>query len=287
MRRGTRQRAAGNLGSRGVAVPRREARSLTAVPIRPALLDTFSEIPRAGLEATRLALALPLLSAGLPRGDGHPVLVLPAYGLGDAGLWQLRRFLSGLGYAAHASELGLNLDRGELRIRRVEDAARFRRVQSERVVERARAIFARTGRRPSLVGWSMGGLFAFDAARRAPEAVRQVVTLGSPFGDPRGTSLWDVMRRLSGSDVPVEEQDFSTWLDPVPQAGTGPVAPVTILFSARDGIVGEAAARIAPSPRADAMPGVRYEQVESSHLGFPVNLAAYRSIARALAEAAD
>lgn len=259
---------------------------MTAVPIRPALLDTFTEIPRAGLEAARLAFALPGLARGLPRGDGHPVLVLPAYGAGDAGLWPMRRFLEVLGYDAHSSDLGLNLDRGELRIRRVEDAARFRRAQSERVVERARAILARTGRRPSVVGWSMGGLFAFDAARRAPETVRQVVTLGSPFGDPRGTSLWEVMRRISGSDVPVEEQDFSSWLDPIPHAETGPVAPVTILYSARDGIVGEGAARIAAQadPKADdgALRGVRYEHVESSHLGFPVNLAAYRALARAL-----
>jgi pimeloyl-ACP methyl ester carboxylesterase len=259
---------------------------LTAVPLRPALLDTFTEIPRAGLEATRLAFALPGLARDLPRGDGHPVLVLPAYGAGDAGLWPLRRFLEGLGYAAYASELGLNLDRGELRIRRVEDAARFRRAQSERVVERVRAIRARTDRRPSLVGWSMGGLFAFDAARQAPEAVRQVVTLGSPFGDPRGTSLWEVMRRISGSDVPVEEQDFSRWLDPIPHADSGPIAPVTILYSARDGIVGEAAARISaqagPEAEDRALRGVRYEHVESSHLGFPVNLAAYRALARAL-----
>ncbi len=268
---------------------------MTAPTIRPALFDTVSEIPRAGLEATRLAFALPNLFADMPRGDGHPVLVLPAYGLGDVGLWPLRRFLDGLGYEAFASELGPNVDRGDLRIRRVEDAARFRKVQSERVVERARSIRARTGRRPSLVGWSMGGLFAFDAARRAPETVRRIVTLGSPLGDPRGTSLWELMRRISGSDVPVEEQDFRTWLDPTPHAGTGPVAPVTILFSARDGIVSEAAARIDPTLGSGAesaggtldRPEVRYEQIESSHLGFPVNLAAYRAIARALAGAGD
>jgi hypothetical protein len=63
-------------------------------------------------------------------------------------------------------DLGLNLDQGELRIRRVEDAARFRRLQSERVILRALEIEAQTGRRPSLVGWSLGGLFAFDAVRR-------------------------------------------------------------------------------------------------------------------------
>ena len=259
---------------------------MLTTPSRPSLFDTLTELPRAGLEATRLAARSSRLRDGLPRGDGHPVLVLPAYGLGDAGMLPLRRFLSGLGYQAIASELGTNVDRGELRIRRVEDAARFRRVQSERVVERAREIHAATGRRPSLVGWSMGGLFAFDAARLAPENVRQSVTLGSPFGDPRGTSMWDVMRRLSRSDVPVEEQDFGTWLAPVPRSGTGDVAPVTILFSARDGIVSEQAAKIDRAAAAHAGPGdlagVRYERIESSHLGFALNVEAYRALARAL-----
>jgi pimeloyl-ACP methyl ester carboxylesterase len=250
-------------------------------------MDTMTEFPRAGLEAMRLAFSLPNLFLGLPRGDGHPVVVLPAYGLGDLGLWPLRRFLKGLGYDAHEAGLGRNLDQGDLRIRRIEDAARFRRIQSERVVERIREIQRRTRRRPSLVGWSMGGLFAFDAARLAPDSVRHTVTLGSPYGDPRGTSLWHVMRRINGSGVSAEEQDFSTWLNLIPRDGTRRVAPVTILYSARDGIVSEEAARIASSnaqePGAYAQEGIRYHCVESSHLGFAVNLEAFRAIARALA----
>lgn len=260
---------------------------MAAAPTQPALIDTLTEPLRAGFEAARLALSLARLDRAVPRGDGHPVLVLPAYGLGDVGLWPLRRFLSSLGYEALEAGLGLNLDRGDLRIRRIEDAARFRRVQSERVVERAREVERRTGRRPSLVGWSMGGLFAFDAARRAPDVVRQCVTLGSPFGDPRGTSLWNVMRRINGSTVPVEEQDFRSWLTPVPHDEAHPVAPITIVFSERDGIVGESAARIDESathaPARHALSGVRYERIASSHLGFVVNADAYRAIARALA----
>ncbi len=264
---------------------------MIAMPTRPALFDTLTELPRAGIEATRLTFSLPSLYRGIPRGDGHPVLVLPAYGVGDLGLWPLRRFLGGLGYEAFAWELGVNRDQGEMRIRRVEDAARFRRAQSERVVLRAREIQAQTGQRPSLVGWSMGGLFAFDAARLAPDSVRRIVTLGSPFGDPRGTSLWHVMRRLNRSSVPVEDQDFSSWLNPVPHADSSAVAPVTILFSARDGIVSETAARIDASAAREsgssARFGVRYEQIESSHLGFAVNFDAYRAIARALASTGD
>lgn len=264
---------------------------MPATPTQPALFDTMTEPLRAGIEATRLVLSLSSLYRGIPRGDGHPVLVLPAYGLGDVGLWPLRRFLIGLGYDAIEAGLGRNLDQGELRIRRIEDAARFRRVQSERVVLRAREIHQQTGRRPSLVGWSMGGLFAFDAARLAPDSVRHAVTLGSPFGDPRGTSLWNVMRRLNRSAVPVEEQDFSTWLTPVPCDEASPLAPITILYSERDGIVSEQAARIDESATRESGPvdllGVRYERIESSHLGFSVNLEAYHALARALATTGD
>lgn len=258
-----------------------------APPRRPAFGDTLTELPRAGVEATRLLFSVATLQRTLPRGDGHPVLVLPAYAAGDFGLFPLRRFLESLGHAVFASELGLNLDRGELRIRRVEDAARFRRVQGERVLERVRALHARTGRRVSLVGWSMGGLFAFDAARRAPDIVRQSVTLGAPFGDPRGTALWNVMRRLSGSTVAPEEQDFDTWLAPDHGSPARAPSPVTILYSPRDGIVGRRAARLdraAEARRRSAPAGrVRYRAIASSHLGFTVNPDAYREIARALA----
>jgi pimeloyl-ACP methyl ester carboxylesterase len=133
----------------------------------------------------------------------------------------------------------------------------------------------------SLVGWSMGGLFAFDAAQQVPAAVRGVVTLGSPFGDPRGTAMWNLMRRLSGSDVPVEEQDFSTWLAPHPSATEADRVPTTIVYSARDGIVGTEVARM-QGVRADD-DRVRYRQVESSHLGFTVNLEVFRTLAEVLA----
>lgn len=261
--------------------------AMSPQPARPALFDTLTELPRAGLEATRLLFSAASLRRSLPRGDGHPVLVLPAYAAGDLGLLPLRRFLESLGHAVFASELGLNIDRGELRIRRVEDAARFRRIQAERVLERVRDLHARTNQRVSLVGWSMGGLFAFDAARRAPALVRQSVTLGSPFGDPRETALWDVMRRLSGSTVPPEAQDFDAWLAPEATDSPHPPAPTTIVYSPRDGIVGRRAARIdraAAARRGTAgLHAIRYRPIASSHLGFAVNPDAYREIAFALA----
>ena len=250
-------------------------------PAPPDWLNTVTELPRAGREASRLAWGRQALLRGLPRGDGHPILTLPAYATGDAGLVPLRRFLRALGYATPTSGLGTNLDRGELRIRRIEDAARFRAVQSKRVAERVERLAETLGETISLVGWSMGGLFAFDAAQRVPAAVRGVVTLGSPFGDPRGTAMWNLMRRLSGSDVPVEEQDFSTWLAPCPRPTQADRVPTTIVYSPRDGIVGAEVARM-QGLRADD-DWLQYREVDSSHLGFTVNPEVFRTLAEVLA----
>ena len=244
-------------------------------PPPPALIDTLTEPLRAGLEATRLALTFERLLRAAPRGEGHPVLVLPSYGTGDGGTRPLRRFLERLGYDAPEPSLGRNVDRGELRIRRVEDAARFRASQVDRVVDRVRAVHRATGQRVSLVGWSMGGLFALDASQRVPELVRSAVTLGSPFGDPRGTSMFGLMRVLNGSRVPVEEQDFGVWLDGMRLATQS--VPITVIHSDRDGIVGRTIARLPEAPC------IRHVPVSSSHLGFAAHPEVFLEVAEALA----
>ncbi|HPG24962.1 MAG TPA: hypothetical protein PLW10_04955 [Myxococcota bacterium] len=249
-----------------------------ASPPPPDLFHALTEPWRAGFEATRLALAFEDLVESAPPGDDHPVLVLPSYGTGDGGTTVLRRFLRRVGYRTPPSALGRNVDRGDLRIRRVEDAARFRSRQAERVLHRVRALADETGHAPSLVGWSMGGLLALDVSQHAPELVRSVVTLGSPFGDPRGTSMFHLMRRLSGSRVPVEEQDFSTWTERA-RLQTHAV-PITVIHSNRDGIVGRAIARLAQAPC------VRHVHVDSSHLGFAAHPEVYSEVAQALARTA-
>jgi len=248
---------------------------MSVVPQRPELHRTLTELPRAGFEAARLAIGYRKLVAEVTRGDGRPVLVLPSYGLGDYGMTPLRSFLRQIGYETPLSGIDLNLDRGDLRIRRIEDAARFRSSQVDGVVARIEEIHADTGKKPSLVGWSMGGLFALDASQQVPSLVSGVVTLGSPFGDPRGTAMWNVMRWLSGSEIPVEQQDFTPWLD---RASLKTAAvPVTVLYSEMDGIVGTEIARIRDHH------AVRHQLVTSSHLGFAANPDTFREIAGALA----
>ena len=256
-----------------VPLPTRGSPMSTDVHALPSLIDTLSEPWRAGFDAARLALRFDRLVKQASRGEGHTVLALPSYGTGDGGTRPLRTFLTRLGYDAPESALGRNIDRGELRIRGMEDAARFRKVQGDRVLERLESLAVR-GKQVSLVGWSMGGLFALDVSQRAPDLVRSVVTMGTPFGDPRGTSMFNLMRSLSRSSEPVEEQDFGSWTAGCTLATQS--VPITVIHSDRDGIVGRSAARLPDSPC------VRHVEVDSSHLGFAAHPEVFAVVADSL-----
>jgi pimeloyl-ACP methyl ester carboxylesterase len=243
-------------------------------PAPPALVHTLTEVARSGLEATRLALELPGLVQSAPRGDGHPVVTLPGYGGGDASMAVVRGFLRRIGYSARGLGLGTNVEPAVERIRSVDDALAFRQRMAARVAERIRRIGAETGDRVSLVGWSMGGLYALDAARAEPTLVRRVVTFGAPFGDPRGTSLFGLLRWWSGSDVPVDAQDFGAWLSRSDLGDNG--VPIKIVYSPRDGIVSPRIARLPDHPSVECI------AIDSSHLGFGINPVALRHLARLL-----
>ncbi len=133
---------------------------------RPAVALLLAEAPRALFERLSLVPSRPLLRWA-PRGDGHPVLVLPGFATGDGSTRVLRRTLHGFGYRAHPWLQGLNLG--------VQEGL------PERLARRAEELHARYGRRLSLVGWSLGGIYARELAKRRPGLVRQVITLGSPF----------------------------------------------------------------------------------------------------------
>jgi pimeloyl-ACP methyl ester carboxylesterase len=158
-------------------------------PSRLALL--LAEAPRAFFESLTLPPVAGLLRRA-PRGDGHPVLVLPGFAAGDDSTRVLRRYLRRLGYAAHPWLLGRNLG--------------VRERLPERLALRVEELQRRHGRKLSLVGWSLGGIYAREIAKRLPQHVRKVVTLGSPFGD-------------------------------VAKVRLPPAAPCTAIYSKTDGIV--------------------------------------------------
>jgi hypothetical protein len=109
----------------------------------------------------------------VPRGDGHPVLVLPGFLAPEFSTAPLRSFLRDLCYDARSSHLGVNLGPSEK--------------VSEKVQERLAHLHERHGRTVSLVGWSLGGIYARELARAHPERVRMVITMGTPFADVSAT----------------------------------------------------------------------------------------------------
>jgi pimeloyl-ACP methyl ester carboxylesterase len=132
---------------------------------RPRWQTRMAQEARAGPEFASFAVTAGPLLALSPRGDGHAVLVLPGLGGNDASTAPLRWFLARLGYRSYGWGLGANRGFG----RRVTDG-----------LDALLAAKHETGP-VSLVGWSLGGVHAVELARRRPDAVRSIITLGSPL----------------------------------------------------------------------------------------------------------
>src|SRR6185437_9639920 len=158
--------------------------------LRPPNLGMMLAEVRGILEFNASLLLSPLLMRA-PRGDGHPVLALPGFLASDLSMAPLRRYLGELGYDARAWEMGRNT-RGLIQMR-------------TGLRERLSAIHATTGRKVSLVGWSLGGIFARRLAVWAAGMGRRVITLGSPFaGDVRATNATRLYEAMSGETVEKE-----------------------------------------------------------------------------------
>ena len=193
------------------------ARQAQARPGPPSRALLFVEGPRAVLESLTLPPSLPLLRSA-PRGDGHPVLVLPGFTAGDGSTRVLRRYLRRLGYGVHPWLLGANLG--------PHDKLR------EQLAARVDELHRRYERKLSLVGWSLGGIYARELAKRMPEHVRQVVTLGSPFADTaRGTNATELFDFFSDRGRSQERATLASRLQ------TPPPMPSTAIFSKTDGVV--------------------------------------------------
>jgi pimeloyl-ACP methyl ester carboxylesterase len=230
------------------------------------------------LEASRFFLELgsslllnPVMRA-LPRGDGHTVMALPGFFGADGSTAFLRRFLKQKGYRAIPWGLGRN--NSEDGLDSLEAALRFRAETEANLAAHLELEVQRSGRKVSLVGWSLGGLYSTALAHRYPDLIRQVITLGTPFGDPRGTALYGVMQRANNSEV--SEELLDEW---VGYTFRGELkVPVTALYSESDGIVGSG---IALCPRHPLMENIA---VMASHVGFPFNPLVRAVVAERLAQ---
>ncbi|MGH3553698.1 MAG: esterase/lipase family protein [Mycobacterium sp.] len=196
----------------------------------------------------------------LPVGDGHPVLVLPGLLAADDSTWPLRRILRDLGYRVHGWRLGRNLGPTPAAVTGLRD--------------RLRDLHTRYHAAVSVIGWSLGGIYARGLARSTPSAVRQVITLGSPIrlaheGQSRASSAFNRYAHLHvvRSRAPLEHDDD----------GALPV-PATSIYSHYDGIVAWQACLDSPSARAENI------AVLSSHIGFGHNPAVIWVVADRLAQ---
>jgi pimeloyl-ACP methyl ester carboxylesterase len=191
-----------------------------------------------------------------PRGDGHPVFVLPGLAASDFSTRPLRTYLKAQGYAAHGWKQGPNHG----------PRAGVEAGIDTRLAELAQ----RYGRKVSLIGWSLGGVFAREAARRSPHLVRQVITLGSPFAnEPKASNAWRLFEALSDRRV-----------DDWPERETmklPPPAPSTAIYTRTDGIVAWRGCFEQESAMTQNI------EVEGSHCGLGHNPAALYAIADRLA----
>ncbi|SOJ54243.1 hypothetical protein MSIMFB_01742 [Mycobacterium simulans] len=224
----------------------------------PAWFLYLTDIPRAGIEYGQLLSVLPLQRV-LPVGDGHPVLVLPGLLAGDGSTWILRRILRRLGYRAYGWGLGRNIGPTAKAVDGMTDLLDKLHTRYDSPV--------------SLIGWSLGGIFARNLARNYPSSVRQVITLGSPFGMRDGSesrSTWSFNRyahlHAERHELPLESESQAL-----------PV-PTSAIYSRLDGMV---AWQTCMNPAAERAENIA---VRSSHIGYGHNPPVVWAIADRLAQ---
>ncbi len=195
-----------------------------------------------------------------PKGDGHPVIVFPGLSASDASTYPLRSYLQRLGYQTSGWNQGFNFG----------PRAGVLRTAKEQLEEAVAA----SGQKASLIGWSLGGIYARELAKQFPHLVRSVVTLGTPFaGKHTSTHAWRLYAMASGRDIAHETTQYD-----LPQA---PSMPTSSIFSRTDGVVAWRASLQAPCAR---NPHTENIEVLASHVGLGVNPSTWWALADRLAQ---
>ena len=208
--------------------------------------------------------SLRLLMRYLPKGDGHPVLVLPGFVASDMSTRPLRAVLKDLGYPAYGWGLGRNL--------------KFNEEREQQMLDLLDRVHAENGRKVSIIGWSLGGVFARELAKISPHKVRSVISLGSPITSHRNYSnargLYDAI------NGPPEQHRA----EKLAQLGVAPPAPTTSIFTKSDGIV---AWRGSLQHRDKGHERIENLEVPASHVGLGVNPIVIYAIADRLAQSEE
>ena len=213
--------------------------------------------PRAIFEWQSFFALRPLLSK-FPKGDGHSVVVFPGFVSSDRATRPIRGLLQELGYDTHGWGLGTNL--------------LFSNALESEMIALVNEVYESTGKKVSLVGWSLGGIYAREVAKACKGKIRSVVTLGSPISGNTGHShAHALFKVLNGEPSKIDITRYQS-------LNTPPDVPTTSIYSKSDGIVaweGSVQAR-----------GEFTENIEvpASHLGMGVNPLALYAVADRLAQ---
>lgn len=212
----------------------------------PRMVGTIARIP---VEWAELMKA--------PAGDGRPIMLLPGLFNSDRSNVVMKRYLTALGYRVEGWRLGRN--RG----------AKAIGSEGEKLLARLDAYHRDAGEPVTLIGVSLGGIMARFLAHRAPDMVREVITVSSPFaGDPHATNVWRAFEWLTGEkvdspDVVARREEIAL---PLP-------VPSTAIWSASDGLVNGALCHD---------PQCREIEIVSSHMGVQMHPDTLRAVAGVL-----
>ncbi|GAA1732701.1 alpha/beta hydrolase [Aeromicrobium alkaliterrae] len=232
--------------------------------LRPGPIGLLCELAGMPMTFIRLASGLSGLTSTSPRGDGHMVLVLPGFTATDHTTLPMRHYLEDLGYLTSGWNLGWNLGITP------DDEATLEQLIADLAAEHGPI---------TVVGWSLGGVYAREAARRRPELVRDVITMGTPIRGREGTE-WIVrwfrlLNPAAADDLTPEGAERHA--QPLPM-------PMTAIWSPRDGVVSGPACRVREEDEGPLAHNVR---VDAAHRGMGFDLGVLRALADALAASAQ
>jgi pimeloyl-ACP methyl ester carboxylesterase len=211
-------------------------------------------------------MLMPLLLQA-PKGDKHPVIVLPGFLASDLSTKPLRSFLKLKGYSSHGWGLGRNLGT---------HIVGGQNIVSDELLNKVIEMSVRHEKKVSLVGWSLGGILAREIARTIPDCIRQVITLGSPFNGPQGSApvAAKMFELINGNLAQREPEAISRIIPP-------PEVPSTAIFSRSDGVAHWHACKNNDHHGHDLSENI---EVKGSHLGLGHNAQVLWIVANRLAQ---
>lgn len=154
----------------------------------------------------------------LGKGDGHPVVVIPGYMDGGRSIKMLNRFLKKEGYQAQTWDLSTDI---------------FKSKNYRRLSDQVEKLYTEAGQPITIIGWSLGGMYARLLATKFPEKIRQIILIATPFNgiNTLGNAEWWFSLVYRGAKVGEISKEL---LDKLAK----PIAiPTTCIYSKDDKLV--------------------------------------------------